>query len=303
MIRIDWQDLTPLPRPASGCMVALAGGGYCAAGGTVWQDGEKTFLPDVQIYDLTAGQWRPGPPLPVPLAYGMAVPTPDGMAIYGGADSGKTYGGGWRWQTGAGGWTPAEDLPAALVLARALVLGGEVFVFGGAPEVADLTAASARVWRRSAGAWEHAANVPGGPLVMMALAASEGLIYCFGGCSMPAAGVVENSGAAWAYDPAAGTWTALRPLPTPVRGAAAVTLSPGRIALLGGYAGAGAGHGFDGSVFVYDSRADVYTEATPLPAGVSGIEFVLVGDVLLGTCGEDGVKRRFGRLLAGRVAP
>jgi N-acetylneuraminic acid mutarotase len=303
MIPIDWQDLTPLPRPASGCMAVLADGGYCAAGGTAWQDGVKTFLADVQIYDLTSGKWRAGPPLPVPLAYGVAVAAPGGMAIYGGADAGKTYREGWRWETGADGWTRAEHLPEALVLARAVVVGGEVFVFGGAPEVADLTAASAKVWRRAADGWEHAGDLPGGPLVMMALAASEGLIYCFGGCSMPAAGAVENSAAAWAYDPAAGTWTALRPLRAPVRGAAAVTLSPGRIAILGGYAGAGAGHGFDGSVRVYDCRADAYTDATPLPAGVSGIEFVLAGDMLLGTCGEDGVKRRFGRLLAGRVAP
>ena len=61
------------------------------AGGTAWDGDVKAWLKEVQIYDPARNEWRSGPPLPVPLAYGPFAQTGDRLEVFGGTDGKQVY--------------------------------------------------------------------------------------------------------------------------------------------------------------------------------------------------------------------
>ena len=131
------------------------------------------------------------------------------------------------------------------VYAAGAQIGDEVFVFGGAPDFADLSKLTNGGWRlRSDGSLvARTAPMPVPSFGIGAAAAAGGRVYVFGGARWDAAaGEVRNLDVALAYDPKADRWEELPKLASANRGISAVALDERRIFLAGGRSGRGRAH-------------------------------------------------------------
>lgn len=296
---IVWSDRQPMPRAEAGGASGFLGGELVIAGGTAWEGDVKHWLSDVQIYRPASNQWRRGPVLPVPLAYGAFISSPEELEIFGGSDGKTIHRDAWKLDRRKTKWERSGSVPADLLLARAARVDDSVFLFGGCSDVADLTRCSDAVWRREGKSeWRRISALPGGPVAMPAVAVAGSDIYLFGGCSMPVAGNLVNHAHAYRYHPPTNRWTTLRNLPTGNRALSAVAVHGNSIYLLGGYTDAG----FTSEVLLYNIGKDSYTRSTPIPVPLAGIDFVLSGDTLYGAGGEDRMRSRSAPLFQGRLA-
>lgn len=267
------------------------------AGGTAWKDGVKQWLRDVQIYDARADQWRQGPALPQPLAYGPFTQVDGKLEIYGGSGDGAVSRRVWTLDTSRMHWRIEGRTPAPLLLGRAVRLGGRVFLFGGCPDVADLTGCSDAVWmREDDGAWKRVARLPAGPVALPAVAALHGRVFLFGGCSMPRPGELINHAQSWAFNPRDFTWSRLRDLPSARRGHTASSAAD-RVFLFGGYTASG----FTGEVLSYDPGRDAYTAESPMPVPMTSIEFFPYHGAFWGAGGEDRMRARSARTFSATI--
>jgi hypothetical protein len=128
---------------------------------------------------------------------------------------------------------------------------------------------------------------------MMAATAAAGAIFLFGGAS---GDPIRNRDDAFSFDLRTQSWQCLRPLPEPMRGAAAVALDDRHIVLCGGYSS----H-FRSDVLIYEIQSDCYFPADPLRFGLMGAEFSLAGNLLIGAGGEDRIASRSPWLLRAKV--
>jgi N-acetylneuraminic acid mutarotase len=296
---IVWKERRPMPRAEAGGAAGFLGGELVIAGGTAWDGDTKVWLNDVQIYQLSQNVWRSGPALPVALAYGPFVQSADGLEIFGGASGRQVYRESWKLDPSKTKWRPTGALPAETLLGRAARLGDAVYLFGGCPDVADLTECTDAVWHREgSGPWRRVSSLPGAPLAMPAVAVARNRIYLYGGCFMPSPGTVVNRAEVYSYDPRSNAWATLRALPQANRGSSAVAVDDRSIYIFGGYIAAG----FSAEVVVYDIESDTYKTATPMPFPLLGIEFIMNGRVWYGAGGEDRMRSRSARLLEGQVA-
>lgn len=288
IMELSWSTHAPLPRAQAGGATALLGDALVVAGGTAWENDVKQWLAEVQIYDTRRDAWRPGPPLPEPLAYGPFVQHGAALEIFGGSagtSSSRTI---WRLDAKLAHWTRAGETPAMHLLGRAARVGERLFLFGGCADVADLTQCSDAVWmREGAGAWRQVAKLPGGAVALSAAAVLGHRVYLFGGCSMPAAGQIRNHADAWSFDTESLAFARLPNLPAPNRGITAAA-ADGRIWLFGGYTDAG----FTAAAYSFDPETKTYRSQTPLPTAMSSAEFVVDGKRLWAAGGEDRMKHR-----------
>ncbi|MCZ0982520.1 kelch repeat-containing protein [Streptomyces diastatochromogenes] len=70
-------------------------------------------LASTEIYDVATGVWRPGPPLPWGRSFHRAVPTADGVLVFGGTESACPYTGfasTLLLRVGARHWEPAGPM-------------------------------------------------------------------------------------------------------------------------------------------------------------------------------------------------
>jgi hypothetical protein len=295
---VVWEEKQPMPRAEAGGAAGFVGGELIVAGGTAWDGDVKLWLRDTQIYHPSQDQWRSGPPLPVPLAYGPFVQSDRGLEILGGTDGKLVYRESWKLDAGKAKWEQTSVAPADVLLGGAARLGDDTFLLGGCPDIADLTHCSDAVWRRGKdGEWRRVSTLPSGPLALAAIAGLGSHIYLFGGCSMPSAGNVVNHSRAYRYDSRKNSWTKLRDLPAANRGLSAVATDERRIYLLGGY-----GSSFSADVLVYDTQADTYQHAAPLPAPLMAIPFARDGRRLYGAGGEDRPRGRSARMVVGELS-
>ncbi len=297
-----------MPHAEGGAAAALVGDELIFAGGTNWDPGQKTWMREVQIYGVKTDKWRLGPVLPSPAAYGPAVVTPKGMEVLGGSEGQRVFRTIWRME--GQHWVEAGATPHDTQLGRAARVGDSVYLLGGCSDVADLTRCTSSVAARKANStqWESKAPLPVPGVAMGAVAVARGKIYYFGGCSMPAPGQLINRAEAHVYDPAANRWSRLHDLPRGNRALAGVAVRDRYIVLLGGFnatqdeaKGKPPGFGFSNEVWVYDIDANTYTAAPAMPIAVAGGDFFLHGDTIYGGGGEDKMKSRIARLVAGQL--
>ncbi|MFN0167610.1 MAG: Kelch repeat-containing protein [Bryobacteraceae bacterium] len=305
---VVWKDKTPMPRAEGGASSALVGDELIIAGGTNWDSGQKTWMRDVQIYNIKTDKWRMGPTLPSPAAYGPAVVTPKGMEILGGSEGQRIFRTTWRLE--GQGWVETGAAPHDTQLGRAARVGESIYLLGGCSDVADLTRCTSNVAARkwNASQWESKAPLPVAGVAMGAVAVARGKIYYFGGCSMPSAGKLINRLEAHVYDPASNRWSRLHDLPRGNRALTGVAVRDRYIYLLGGFnatqeeaKGKGPAFGFTSEVWVYDIDTNNYTASTAMPIAVAGGDFFLHGDTIYGGGGEDKMKSRIARLVAGQL--
>ncbi|MEP6536504.1 MAG: kelch repeat-containing protein [Bryobacteraceae bacterium] len=286
-----------MPLPEAGGAAGFVGGELILAGGTAWDGDTKLWLKEVQIYTPAKDSWRAGPPLPRGTAYGPFVHSTGGLEIFGGTDGKQVHRESWKLNSAKTAWESTGTVPADVLLGAAALAAGDVFLFGGCPDAADLTRCSEAVWKRSSGEWHRVSKLPGGPMALSAIASVGGQIYLFGGCSMPVAGQVLNHAEAYKYDPRENAWTTLHNLPSASRGLSAVAVDERYIYLLGGY-----GTTFSSDVLVYDTQSGSYQKASSLPVPLMATPFVRDGRKLYGAGGEDRPKGRSARMLVGDLA-
>lgn len=120
----------------------------------------------------------------------------------------------------------------------------------------------------------------------LSVAALEGRIYAAGG-----AGLVDPRDDLEVYDPGAGLWRALKPLPVGLE-RFAMTAAEGRLYIAGGYSGEQGAVPID-QVWSYDPEMDLWQGETALPGPKASFAMVALENALYALGGEDGAPGLF----------
>lgn len=254
---LNWRQLPPLPDPHgfAAPYVGASNGAVLLAGGAnfpdrqLWNGGRKVWHDSVFVLERNAAAWRVGGRLPLPLGYGVAVTTENGVLCAGGGNATAHYAEVmllcWDGQTLR--ITPLPSLPQPIAFAAGARAGNIVYVAGGlaSPDAAEELGSfySLDLDNPEAG-WTELPSWPG-PGRSQAVAAAVGDdFYLFSGLRHD----VTNSERrlvylrdAYRYSPDSG-WVRLSDLPCPA--AAAATPAPtadGDILIIGGVDGSGVG--------------------------------------------------------------
>jgi hypothetical protein len=236
-----WRPLAPLPGTGAGRVRCVAVDGALYA----FREGSH----DVLRYDPGADAWQTETRLGDGW-HAFAVAALDGrIHLVGGRDAGNRL---VRWHRAyvpaAGVWQACAPLSAPRCDMGAAALGGRVYVAGGTRPVMSRTAAEVESYDPHADTWtacppmRHARADPG-------VAAAGGRLFVVGGREKGLRGATPSRRVE-AFEPTAGRWKELDPVPAPAVGAALAELD-GHLHLAGGDAGSGP----TGAVLTYDPRA------------------------------------------------
>lgn len=258
--KVTYRTLPPLPvggsegvsAPFAGTLhdaVVVAGGANFPATPAA-QGGTKAYYSD--IYEMTPGdaapKWRKAGKLPLAVAYGASVTTPEGIVCIGGTDGQHSLSDVWlltRSETHQVDVRRLPALPVGLDNMAAAYGDGYVYVAGGQTDGRPSMAAY-RLRLGHRGGWQRLPDVPGQPRLQPAAAmqnAATGLrFYLLGGYSAPTAtkrGSVRTDGVA--YDPHTNAWATVAPIipeghkePMAIVGAGVLSSGCAHIILFGG---------------------------------------------------------------------
>ena len=268
--KLEWSQLPELPpAPGQSQQAGLAGafsalhgevlilaGGANFPEGAPWEGGKKVWWKDIYVLEkspegeprwLTNPAWK----LPVPLAYGVAVSTPDGLLCIGGNNEAQVSDQVFlvRWNAETGQITVEEKsaMPVPLAFAAGAKVGNQVYVAGGQqsnPGPATDTFLSLDLVTYQ---WQTLPAFPGPPRVVpVAAAQSDGLddcFYLFGGRSVSPGQPTQPLSDAYRYHPGKKQWVRLSDItptgeqPVAVMAATAVATGANHILVLGGDGG------------------------------------------------------------------
>jgi uncharacterized repeat protein (TIGR03803 family) len=177
-------------------------------------------------------------------------------------------------------WSSGAALPTALQAPAAGVIGGKVYVVGGATNSAIV--AINQIYAPATGKWTTGASMPTARFAS-AGAVVNGILYVIGGNPNGSSqlDVVE------AYDPGTNKWSTKSPMPT-ARDSSSAAVEGGIIYVIGGY------NNTDGrltTVESYDPATDKWAEESPLLVGKSEPAVGLLGSTIVAAGGlsADGV--------------
>lgn len=285
-----WQELPPLPEPNGGFLCSVVPGGIVVLGGTNWAGGQKNWLTTVHRLDLATLRWSSLEPLPQPLAYALGGVGGSSLIFVGGTTGTAPFQGTVR----VAGRKVTSDASHGITIPAVLSAGGqvgdEIICVGGTNDAANV-----KDFRREAFAWNIQTGqrrtlppYPGPAFGTAASAVAGDELLVFGGArwDAPTQSVV-NLTDAYAFSPRRNAWRRLRPLPSPVRGLAAVPLDAQHLYLAGGYNN----DGFTDEAFIYELAGDRYRPAPRLPHRAS-VGLVKSGDFVFCLGGEDKMKHR-----------
>lgn len=125
-----WQDLAPLPRAEGSPAVAVLDGRLYAIGGRSGQDD----FGEVYVYEPQSDRWTSGPPIP-PRGTAGAVTHCGGLLLFGGESQARntSLADVLRLRPGQQRWEALNPMPTPRNFARAVPLGGAIYVVGGSP--------------------------------------------------------------------------------------------------------------------------------------------------------------------------
>jgi hypothetical protein len=264
-----WRTLAKAPSQRTEVAAAAAGtrivvtGGYRADGATV---------STVEILDTATDQWKPGPPLPVPVNHAMSVAVDGRVYVFGGhLSSNRPTDAAFVLDTpdNPQGWRRIAPMPQPRGAATAVAIDATVFVAGGVGPGG--LAAEMLVYDTSTDRWTTA---PGPPTRREHLggAGFDGLVYTVGGRT---GGLDSNLGAFEAYDPRSRQWTRLPDLPTPRGGLAATATCAGLVVAIGGEARA-----TFSQAEAFDIRTGAWKALPPLPTPRHGLGVVAIRNTI-----------------------
>lgn len=184
----------------------------------------------LERYDIRRGRWRRLRDMPVPVNHPTAVTYRGDVYVHGG------YGGELgladpigvlqRYDPERNRWRRLASSPTPRAAHAAAVLGGKLYVAGGANDTGSLSSLEAYDFERRR--WSRGPSFPGPRRNHTAGVAGGGFFYVLAGRD------AGNLADAERYDPRRRRWEKLPPLRTPRGGIAAVRLRDGRIVVFGG---------------------------------------------------------------------
>lgn len=255
---VQWAARSALPKAMQEvAVVALAGKVYVIGG---FDDAGKV-LADVAIYDPATDTWSAGTPLPRPLHHANAAVVGDRIWIAG-ALEGSAF-----TATGvtlvldpvAAKWLERKPMPPATERGSSMTasIGKLIYVAGGlrGTAVADFSAYDTELDTWSVLPALAAARDHGGGV------ATGGLFYAVSGRSASLGGHTPRLDV---FDPAKGTWSELAPMPTS-RAGSAITLSGGRIVVIGGEGNPATATGVFPEAEAYTIATNTWSALPPMP--------------------------------------
>ncbi len=287
----EWEKLPPLPEANGGFICGAIGGEIVIAGGTNWRGETKHWLDQIHAFDPRRGTWREAGRLPAPLAYAACGETREGLVFAGGSSGAESHGSLWRLDRQFA-VQPLAPLEQRFVYGASAVLGGELFVIGGAADQAKLETASNHCHAIDVrtGKSRRLADLPAPSFITGAAAACGGRVYVFGGARWDAvSGAASNLAGAFTYTPAENRWEVLKPLPSANRGLVAVTLDDRHILIAGGYKNDV--EEFTDEALLFDVERGEYRRTVALPYR-SLVALVKLRDHVYCLGGEDRKKHR-----------
>lgn len=295
---LRWSSLPPLPesRGVAGAFAGVSQDHLIVAGGAnfpegmPWDGGLKRFHDRVFVFNHR-DQWKEVQRLPRPLAYGASVTRGDRVICIGGSDGNVHFAEVFslHYERGNLVTTHLPNLPYPLAECAAALVGSRVLVVGGMQhpsarqgqrEVLELNLRSPPGEQR----WRTISNLPGPARIQPCLCVQNGELFVFGGTEISYD--AEDTRRLRYLDDAfalklstsgeAAKWRQLAKMPRPNTASPSpgITLSSGKLVVLGGVAGPMEGvaprdhPGFTSEGFVYDVAADswsVVPELWPAP--------------------------------------
>ncbi len=134
-------------------------------------------------------------------------------------------------------------------------LNGELYVVAGKTLTQHLS--TLYIFNPVSNTWRQSTNLPGPAVENPAVAASNGLLYSFGGSTSAFSGAVNNAAV---FDPATSVWTTIAPMPTSRGGARAEAIG-GLIYVIGGMDATGTSLDI---VETYDPSTNTWSSVSPM---------------------------------------
>ncbi len=270
---IDWGDPNAPGADTAGT-VSVSGGQLAVTGSHTYSE-EGSYPVTVTVQEDAAGQ-TPGLS---GSATGTLTVADAGLVI-----DGPNGGGGSSGQSSSHSWTVGPSLATPVQGARAVAIGGLVYVVGGFNGQADV--ASLESFDPSTGTWTSLPSMPAtdsGDAGRYGGAAADlnGKLYVVGGWRTdPTTKQPVATSSVEIYDPTSQTWSAGTPMPIASADSAAGAID-GKLYVLTASTGDGSLHGL---FYVYDPAADSWTQLPDAPAvhadpaaGVIGQVFYVAG--------------------------
>ena len=279
---LTWREMADLPRPVAGYMGGVIGGKMLIAGGSYWEDKQKHWSDEVQVFDPASNTWTRGPAMPAPRSDAASAVLGDDLYCFGGGAGNEVTADAWALHDGKWHQVIEAKLPEPRLFAVALAYAGYIYLLGGVPKAGDYKTMPTTFWRWRPGAkgWETLAPLPGAGRISHAMAQIKGGLYVFGGATTGGRDV-ENLKDAYRYDPKNNKWTELPDLPIADRAWWAVSVRR-RALLLGGYT-----NDFEKQVYWYDPPHNLQS-AGSLPHALADTKFYRIGNLVVGAGGEAG---------------
>lgn len=293
--RLNWSQLPSLPDPIgfAGPFVGVAGDALIVAGGAnfpeaaPWDGGTKVWHHRIFVLPEPDGKWIEAGRLPQPLAYGVAVSWRDRMILLGGGDAKRhsTSVIELRWDGRQIQMIDLPELPAPCAFMSGLLLGDSIFIAGGI-ETPDSADAMRSLWSLDLSAEADVRKWISLPLlktgrILAQSAVVDGRLLVTGGATLfrDADGKVQREFLrdAWLFALKEQRWSRAADLPRSIVAAPSPGISIGESAtvFLSGDDGRFFGQdlknqhpGFPVETYVYDAKANRWSQATPFPKSV-----------------------------------
>ena len=321
---IEWNTdgLPPLPEAISGQMAGTHGGALLVAGGShfpvsPWQGGVKHWENRVYLWRPGMAAWKDAGALPEARAYAPAVSHASGFWIFGGTDGQSVFDDTLR-------LTVENDavlidrieltLPEPCAFTCAALIGDTVYIAGGQSSL-DATEALSVFWAldltQPEAGWRVLEAPPGPGRILPVMAAQDGGVYLFSGCSLEAGREIspwrQYLTDGYRYTPGGG-WRAVAGPPHALAAAPAASMGHAHIIVLSGDDGRnfartaelGDDHpGFSRRALAYHTITDTWTDAGEAPAGLVTTQAVVYEGRIIVPGGEDRPGHRDSVVLSG----
>ncbi|HWR13433.1 MAG TPA: kelch repeat-containing protein [Terriglobales bacterium] len=274
--------MAELPRPVAGYMAGVSKGKLLIIGGSYWNDGQKYWFDQVQIYDPATNKWSVGSSLPEGRSDAASATLGEDIYVFGGGSNSNVVKDALVLHEGKWNRVPNADLPEPRLYSNAVAARGCIYLLGGMSKAGDYKNMSNSFWRWRPGNnnWEILPPLPGPGRINHAMAEVNGVIYVFGGAASGPKDV-QNLNDAYSFDLNTRKWTRLSDLNVANRSWWAIGVGT-RALILAGYTDT-----FAREVYWYQPGHGL-EPAGELPHGLADVKFYQIGNMVVGTGGEAG---------------